>query len=126
MPPTRWSPDDPHECLLGGPLLDAQQAAEKAIKAVLIAHGVAFPPIHDLARLLTILDQTGEAAPAAIMDAARLTRFAVTNRYPGVTEPVTDEEHQRAVAIAEAVAQWAEERINVPGRGSPAIMGGGS
>jgi len=129
MPPERRPPDDPREWLnrargnllraramLPGVYLedlcfDAQQAAEKAIKAVLIAHGVSFPPIHDLARLLTILGQTGEVIRPSIAEAARLTRFAVTTRYPGVTEPVTVAEHQRAVAIAAAVVQWAQERI---------------
>ncbi len=90
---------------------DAQQAAEKAIKAVLIAHGVSIPPIYDMARLFTILGQTGEVIRPSIAEAARLTRFAVTTRHPGVTEPVTVAEHQRAVAIAAAVVQWAHERI---------------
>jgi hypothetical protein len=40
-----------------------------------------------------------------------LTRFAVTTRYPGVAEPVTAEEHHRAVAIAEAVVKWADVRV---------------
>jgi HEPN domain-containing protein len=129
MPPEQRSPDDPREWLnrahsnlvraqtmLPGVYLedlcfDAQQAAEKAIKAVLLAHGVAFPPIHDLARLLTILGQAGEPIPPALADAARLTRFAVSTRYPGVTEPVTVEEYQRAVMIADAVVQWAKGQI---------------
>ena len=129
MPHERRSPDDPREwinrtrsnlvraqAMLPGVYLedlcfDAQQAAEKAIKAVLIARGVAFPPIHDLAGLLTILGQNDEAIPPAIADAARLTRFAVTTRYPGVAEPVTAEEHHRAVAIAEAVVKWADKRV---------------
>src|SRR3954463_15633922 len=107
MPPERWPPDDPREWLnrarsnllraqetLPGVYLedlcfDAQQAAEKAVKAVLIARGVTFPPIHDLAGLLTILVQSDEAIPPTIADAARLTRFAVITRYPGATEPVT-------------------------------------
>jgi HEPN domain-containing protein len=129
MPPERRPPDDPQEWLnrarsnlvrataampdvyLEDLCFDAQQAAEKAIKAVLIARGVAFPPIHDLAGLLTILGQTDEALPPAILNAARLTRFAVSTQYPGVTEPVTAEEHQLAVDIAETVVQWAVRRI---------------
>ena len=129
MPHERRPPDDPREwinrarsnlvraqAMLPGVYLedlcfDAQQAAEKAIKAVLIARGAVFPPIHDLAGLLTLLGQNDEAIPPAIADAARLTRFAVTTRYPGVAEPVTAEEHQRAVAIAEAVVTWAHERV---------------
>jgi HEPN domain-containing protein len=123
MPPERRPPDDPREWLnrarsnlvqaqaiLPGVYLEdlcfnAQQAAEKAIKAVLIARGVDFPLIHDLARLLTLLDQE---IPPDIAAAARLTRFAAVTRYPGVAEPVTIEEHQRAVAIAAAVVQWAD------------------
>lgn len=35
---------------------DAQQAAEKAIKAVFVARGIEFPFIHDLTRLLAILE----------------------------------------------------------------------
>ena len=129
MPPERRPPDDPREWLnrahsnlvraqatLSGVYLedlcfDAQQAAEKAIKAVLIARGVIFPPIHDLAGLLTFLEQSGETIPLEITNAARLTRFAVSTRYPGATEPVTADEHQRAIAIAVAVVQWAEWSI---------------
>jgi HEPN domain-containing protein len=129
MLPERRPPDDPQEWLnrarsnlvraqatlpsvyLEDLCFDAQQAAEKAIKAVLIARGVDFPLVHDLARLLTLLAQSGERIPQAIADATDLTRFAVATRYPSVTEPVTTAEHRRAVAIAEAVVRWAEGRI---------------
>jgi HEPN domain-containing protein len=129
MPHERRPPDDPREwinrarsnlvraqTILPGVYLedlcfDAQQAAEKAIKAVLIARGVDFPLIHDLAQLLTLLGQSGETIPPAIADATDLTRFAISARYPGVAEPVTVEEHHRAVAIAKAVVTWADERV---------------
>lgn len=87
---------------------DAQQAAEKAIKAVLISRGVAFPHVHDLADLLTLLIRSGARVPDDVKEAERLTRFAVANRYPGVGEPVIAEEHEEAVAIAETVVRWAE------------------
>ena len=133
MPPERLPPDDPREWLnrarsnlvraqttLPGVYLDdlcfdAQQAAEKAIKAVLIARGVDFPIIHDLSRLLTLLGQSGETIPPAIADATDLTRFAVVTRYPSVAEPVTAEEHRRTAAIAEAVVKWAERRVGEAG-----------
>jgi HEPN domain-containing protein len=35
----------------------AQQAAEKAIKALLIRHRIQFPYIHDLAKLLSLLEK---------------------------------------------------------------------
>jgi HEPN domain-containing protein len=68
---------------------DAQQSAEKAIKAVLILRGRAFPYTHDLIRLLTILEEAGERIPACVQHAGLLTRFSVQVRYPGVFEPVS-------------------------------------
>lgn len=129
MPPERFPPDDPREWInrarsnlaraeakLPGAYLedfcfDAQQAAEKALKAVLLQSGIAFPYTHDLADLLTLLEKSGEEIPEPVREAGRLTRFAVATRYPGITEPVTGEEYQEALAIAEAAVQWAEEQI---------------
>ncbi len=90
---------------------DAQQAAEKAVKAVLIKRGIDFPYVHDLARLLTLLEETGEAIPESVAQAEGLTRYAVVTRYPGLTEPVTEAHYQEAIAIAKAVVEWAEARI---------------
>lgn len=90
---------------------DAQQAAEKAIKAVLIARGIDFLYVHDLAELLTPLELAGEVLPSSVKEAAGLTRFAVVTRYPGVIESVTAEEHAQAVASAQAVLTWAEAHI---------------
>lgn len=129
MPPERFPPDDPREWLnraqsnlarakakipevyLEDLCFDAQQAAEKAIKALLIKRGIAFPYVHDLAGLLTLLEEAGEEISEPVREAGRLTRFAVVTRYPGLAEPVTDEEYQGAVAIAEAVFRWVKERI---------------
>jgi HEPN domain-containing protein len=86
---------------------DAQQAAEKALKAVLVQREIRFPYVHDLATLLTLIDQAGEETPPQVREAGRLTRFAVMARYPSVTEPVTEPEYQQSVAIAEAVVEWA-------------------
>lgn len=38
--------------------------------------------------------------------------YAVEARYPGLAEPVTQEEYEEAVSIAEAVMGWAEEVIS--------------
>ena len=90
---------------------DAQQAAEKAIKAVLIHRNASFPYIHDLAELLTLVERSGDPAPEPVRQAARLTRFAIATRYPGPQEPVTREEYENAVTIAATVVRWAEELI---------------
>lgn len=90
---------------------DAQQAAEKALKAILIQREVPFPYVHDLATLLTLIDQTGEEIPPQVRQAGRLTRFAIAARYPSVAEPVTEPEYQESVAISEAVIEWAAMRL---------------
>lgn len=129
MPPERYPPDDPREWLnrarsnlaraktetpgayFEDICFDAQQAAEKAIKAVLLAHRVDFPYVHDLGWLLSVVAATGADVPVAVKEAGRLTRYALVTRYPGGIEPVTEEEYRRAVAIAAAVVGWAEARV---------------
>lgn len=85
---------------------DAQQAVEKAIKGLLMKHAVAFPYVHDLA-----LEEAGQEAPEFVREAEKLTRYAVITRYPGLAEPVTEENFEEAVATAEMVVAWAEEQI---------------
>jgi HEPN domain-containing protein len=94
---------------------DAQQAAEKAIKAVLIYLGVRFPYVHDLAQLLSLVEEAGWAIPESVRHAASLSDYAVETRYPGISEPVMEEEYERAIAIAEEVLRWAQGIIH--GRG---------
>lgn len=71
-----------------------QQAAEKAIKALLIKHGVAFPYVHDIGELLILLEDIGQSVPEVIRQSARLTRFAVFTRYPGLAPPIGYEEYR--------------------------------
>ena len=129
MPPERFPPDDPREWLnrarsnlarakaqLPGVYLedlcfDAQQAVEKAIKALLIKRDVAFPYVHDLARLVTQLEASGQEISEVVRQAEVLTRYAAVTRYPGLAEPVTEEHYQEAVTIAEAIVRWAEEQM---------------
>ena len=90
---------------------NAQQAAEKAIKSVLIHKEIHFPYIHDLTKLLSLLEQRGEGIPKPIKHAARLTRYAVVTRYPGFSEPISPHEYKEAIIIAKAVIRWAETVI---------------
>jgi len=86
----------------------AQQAAEKAIKAVYRAGGHRFRYTHDIDDLLLGLERLGVAVPEAVWDAADLTRFAWETRYPGLGEPVSAEEYEQAVTLAEQVVAWAQ------------------
>ena len=87
---------------------DAQQATEKALKALLLFRGIPFRFVHDIAELLTLLEQGGVALPDTIRPAADLSDYAVEARYPGPLEPVTEEEYRKAVAVAESVVTWVE------------------
>lgn len=87
----------------------AQQAVEKAIKAVLIASGVVYRLTHDLAYLMELCEDAGVPVPDELAEADRLSAFAVRLRYddpPGV--PV--DRHQ-ALALASAAVGWASDLI---------------
>lgn len=128
-PPERFPPDDPREWLnrarsnlalaksripeayLEDLCFEAQQAAEKAIKAVMIRRNIEFPYVHDLARLLSLLEEEGEEIPEVVRKAEELTRYALVTRYPGIARSISEQEYAEAVAIAEAVVRWTEERV---------------
>lgn len=86
---------------------DAQQAAEKAIKAVLIDLDIDYPYTHDLMTLLTLVAEEGKSVPDEVKEAAMLTDYAVESRYPSPAETVTDEEYEEAIATAQKVLDWA-------------------
>ena len=87
---------------------DAQQAVEKSLKALLLFHKIPFRFVHDIAELLTVLEQNGLSLPEQIRAAAELSDYAVEARYPGLMEPVTEDEYKEAVRIAEMVVSWVE------------------
>ena len=89
----------------------AQQAAEKALKAVYQHQGKRFRYTHDLEELISGLRDQGIDVPPEVEAAAPLTSFASEARYPGLSEPVTEQEYQEAVRQAETVLRWARESI---------------
>src|SRR5438445_6870175 len=93
---------------------DAQQAAEKAIKGVFVSRKLAFPYVHDLADLLVRLEAAGLKVPKYVRRAAKLTRFAVVTRYPGVLGPISQATYRSSVRIAEAVLPWADRQVRRP------------
>jgi HEPN domain-containing protein len=60
----------------------AQQAAEKALKALLIRHQIPFRKVHDLGELLHMLEPAAPGMVRALGDAETLTTHAVDSRYP--------------------------------------------
>jgi HEPN domain-containing protein len=114
----RYAPEDPREWLnctrstlvlarlqgegvsLEDGCFHTQQAVEKAIQALLMQCHVQFPSVHDIAELLTVLEEADQEIPQAIRQAERLTRFAVFTRYPGIAPPISREEHTEALHVA--------------------------
>lgn len=85
---------------------DAQQAAEKAIKAVLTLRGIDFPKSHGIAELLALLSSAD--VPDDLWSADNLTDYAIVTRYPGRRPAVSEEECRQAITLAEQVVRWAE------------------
>ncbi len=93
-----------------------QQAAEKALKACLTCHDMAFPKTHDLEALLHLC-RSFEPGFAAYGDHARaLTPLATEYRYPGDSVSPSRELARMAMSQAEEVlgyaAKHAESRLN--------------
>jgi HEPN domain-containing protein len=49
--------------------------------------------------------------PPELQEAMSLTDYAVSSRYPGDLEPVTEKDYQEALHLAEKVLKWAEKII---------------
>lgn len=84
----------------------AQQAAEKAIKAVLVLQQIGFPFIHDLETLRELVPASYEIRRADLrLDP--LSEWAVEHRYPG--DPSASEaDADQAVALAARVLELVE------------------
>jgi len=89
----------------------AQQAAEKALKAVFVARKIPYPYTHDINALLSALGPHGLTIPEDLWDAVTLTSYASDTRYPGFVLPVTEKEYDLAVVRAQAVLRWTKEQI---------------
>lgn len=81
---------------------------KKALKAVYRHYGWTFRYTHDIEELVNGLRKKGLHIPPDVVDADALTSFAWEARYPGLSEPVTQEEYQEALWQAEAVLSWVE------------------
>jgi HEPN domain-containing protein len=115
----RFAKDDLDASQLGPEILapeimcfHAQQAAEKALKAVLASREIDFLYTHDIGELVSTLEQSGVECTDISPEANRLTRYAVLTRYPGLSEPITNEEYQAAARLAEEIFVWADSQIN--------------
>jgi len=86
----------------------AQQCAEKYLKAYLVFRGIDFPFTHNILRLLELC---AAEWVATIRHAEVLTTYAVTTRYPGEDEQVTEQEARAAIITATEVRQTVREAL---------------
>lgn len=88
-----------------------QQAAEKAIKAVLLSQEIQFPLTHDIEELLEIAESKGIELPEGVREAGLLTPYAVETRYPGSWFEISEADLKEALRIADLTIAWANEKI---------------
>jgi len=89
----------------------AQQAAEKALKALCVASGCTPSRSHDLVFLLHVLGDI-ESFPGSLREAARLlSQHAVHPRYPSFLAPETEDEARTAVLHAQRIVEFVEETL---------------
>jgi len=88
----------------------AQQAVEKALKGFLIYFTVEPEFTHNIEKLLEELEKFTEI-PVNINEAAQLTNYAVTTRYPGDYDEITKQEYEEAIKIAQECLEWVENTI---------------
>jgi HEPN domain-containing protein len=86
----------------------AQQAAEKAIKAVFVLLDIEFPFTHDLDHLRDLLPE-GWRVKTEFPDLAELTVWAVEARYPGDLPDVVEADVRQSLRTAEAVYDTIEQ-----------------
>jgi HEPN domain-containing protein len=96
----------------------AQQAAEKALKAVLVFLRRDVPRIHDLDALIDALPQDWPVVQE-YPDLANLTDWAVNARYPLAGQEPTHEDAEEAVRQARAVLDSVQRDLIAHGFGNP-------
>ncbi len=101
----------------------AQQAAEKALKALLLHFKGGFPKTHNIRRLFTELGSNLGLGEEELEDAYELTQYYHLACYPDIVEGLPDEaiswrSARRAVEAARRVVEAAEAALEEAARGS--------
>ena len=86
-----------------------QQAAEKLLKAYLVAHGQSYPPTHDLLLLLEKVLPLSSGAEHLRDALALLAPYAVEIRYPDDGYTPAEQDAREARAAATQVLSWFEQ-----------------
>jgi HEPN domain-containing protein len=85
--------------------LHAQQAVEKALKAVLASRGVRYPFTHDIDRLVELTEAEAVVLPQNLREAGALTPWALAHRYESA--PSLGAAREDMLRMASAAVTWA-------------------
>ncbi len=108
-----WTQANIREKVWYGACFTAQQAAEKALKAYLIAKGKKIAKIHDLGALRQLCKKSDEAFEELKVACATLTDYYAPARYPDIAQFITfsDRKANEALKLAQTVVRFVEQRI---------------
>lgn len=90
----------------------AQQAAEKLLKALLMAKNIPYRRTHDLRELIDLIRDNGIKFPESLMEIRTLSSFAVEFRYDYI--PMEEEEEfnrQKALEMVQKLRKWIEKLL---------------
>jgi len=93
---------EPHDEAIG---FHAQQAVEKALKAVLALSELPSPRTQDLTYLVELLHAHGINVPATIAEPEWLSPWAVTTRYDDLDDTL---DRNAAIEAADSAVAWAK------------------
>ncbi len=96
---------------LQGACFHCQQAAEKSLKAWLIAHDTPFPKEHDLERVIELCASLAPGFKELSTEAMALTPYAVKLRYDSTFWPSIDEA-RIALEQARRIYQFVKDHWN--------------
>ena len=88
----------------------AQQATEKAVKAVLAYHDIDYPKTHDVQALLSLVKPSQPDADQFVDDAEDIQDYGVSVRYDIELFP-SWEEADKALDLARRTLTWAREIV---------------
>lgn len=91
--------------------LHFHQAAEKYLKAYIVAKELPFPKIHDLEKLLQLCTQKDSEFNKLEEFAKILNPFYIGTRYPDIILPVDKNIAEKALQAAEEIASFVKSKL---------------
>jgi HEPN domain-containing protein len=88
-----------------------QQAAEKALKAVLFAQNASSPRTHDLAYLLQLVIEAESSAGFLVNEVMELSELSTGSRYPADLPDINLDDCRRYENASAAIVAWVVSQI---------------